>query len=258
METNGRYISVLANPVHEKKCVIGALLIFMDVTEREGRDMLRREFTANVSHELKTPLTGISIAAEMLKSGMVKSEDTNVFSERIYNEAKRLINLVDDIIKLSRLDEGDSRISFEKSDMTAIVRKAIDQLRDDAVKKDIEIAENISCIEMECIPHLVEEMVYNLVSNAVKYTPNGGRVTVELMQDKDNVTLSVTDTGIGIPKSEQERIFERFYRVDRSHTKAVEGTGLGLSIVKHAAIIHNGVIKLDSEEGKGSKFTIIF
>lgn len=257
LEENSRYISVFANPVYEKKKLIGALLILMDVTEKEGRESLRREFTGNVSHELKTPLTSISVAAEMLKSGMVKSEDTKSFTEKIYNEAKRLINLVDDIIKLSRLDEGESKIAFVKTDCAIPVKKAVNELWEAAEKKNIELTAEIESIEMDCIPHLVEELVYNLLSNAIKYTPEGGKVNVRF-ENRDGVVLSVSDTGIGIPKSEQERIFERFYRVDRSHTKTIEGTGLGLSIVKHAALIHNALVKVESEEGKGSTFKVIF
>lgn len=257
LEERGKYISVFANPVYEKKKIIGALLILMDVTEKEGRESLRREFTANVSHELKTPLTSISLAAEMLKSGMVKSEDTVAFSQKIYGEAKRLISLVDDIIKLSRLDESENKLDFKKTDCAPLVKKAVDSLRDEAIKKSIEITENICSVEIKCVPHLIEEIAYNLLSNAVKYTPEGGRVTVELMGGEEPFLL-VSDNGMGIPKNEQERIFERFYRVDRSHGKKVEGTGLGLSIVKHAAIIHNAVIRLESEEGKGSTFKIIF
>lgn len=257
IENRGRYISVIANPVYDQKHVIGALLLMMDVTEKEGREMLRREFTANVSHELKTPLTSVVLAAEMMKNGIVKDNDIQGFSEKIYNEAHRLIVLINDIIKLSRLDEGAGEINFEKTDCAVPVKKAVNAIKEEAEKKNIEIIENIQSVEMECVEHLIEEIAYNLLSNAVKYTPPQGKVTVELVKN-ERVILSVSDTGIGIPKEEQDRIFERFYRVDRSHGKTIEGTGLGLSIVKHGVLIHKGEIKLNSEVGKGSTFSIVF
>lgn len=257
LENGNRYISTFANPVYEQKEVIGVMLLLLDVTEKEGRDSLRREFTANVSHELKTPLTSILAASEMMKTGIVKSEDIPVFTERIYNEAQRLINLVNDIIKLSRLDERDNKNDFEKCECNAIVEKVVSSFKRKAEEKKIELETKIESVEMECIPHLFGEMTENLISNAIKYTPEGGRVEVCLKKG-ENIVLSVRDTGIGIPVSEHERIFERFYRVDRSHAKSIEGTGLGLSIVKHGAIIHNAKIELESAEGEGSCFRIIF
>lgn len=257
LEEKEKFINVFANPVYESGHVIGALLLLMDVTEREGRETLRREFTANVSHELKTPLTSISAAAEMLMSGMVKHEDTKDFSEKIYSEAQRLINLVNDIIKLSKLDEGGNVIDFEEIDGSKVVKLALNAVKDAAKKKNITICEDVDAVKIRCVTSLFEEIAYNLCDNAVKYTPEGGEIKVSFKEKGDSAVLTVSDNGIGIPKAEHERVFERFYRVDKSHATTVSGTGLGLSIVKHAVLMHNGTIKLESEEGKGSTFTVV-
>ncbi|MBQ7875972.1 MAG: histidine kinase [Clostridia bacterium] len=253
----GRFIRVLASPVYDTGHVIGALLILMDVTEREGRDVLRREFTANVSHELKTPLTSISAAAEMILGGMVKDEDIKSFSEKIYCEAQRLISLVNDIIKLSKLDEGGSVIEFEEHSAKQLTEDTVKVLYPLAEAKNITIHREIDDFKLNCIKPLYEEIVYNLMDNAIKYTPEGGNVKISLKHTNDNVILTVEDNGIGISISEQERVFERFYRGDKSHNGKVSGTGLGLSIVKHAVILHKGTIKLESEEGKGSRFIVV-
>ncbi len=253
----GRFIRVLASPVYDTGHVIGALLILMDVTEREGRDVLRREFTANVSHELKTPLTSISAAAEMILSGMVKAEDVKGFSEKIYCEAQRLISLVNDIIKLSKLDEGGSVIEYEEHSAKKLTEDTIKVFYPLAKDKNITIHSEIEDFNLKCIKPLYEEIVYNLMDNAVKYTPEGGMVKINLKKQNGNAVLTVEDNGIGIALSEQDRVFERFYRTDKSHSGKVSGTGLGLSIVKHAVILHKGTIKLESEEGKGSKFTVV-
>ncbi len=254
---DGRFVRVLASPVYDTGHVIGALLILMDVTEREGREVLRREFTANVSHELKTPLTSISAAAEMILGGMVRDEDIKDFSEKIFYEAQRLISLVNDIIKLSKLDEGGSAIEFENCNAKKLTDNAIKGLYPLAEKKNIKIHSEIEDFEIKCIKPLFEEIVYNLMDNAIKYTPEGGKVLISLKPARDGAMLVVEDTGIGISVSEQSRVFERFYRTDKSHSGKVSGTGLGLSIVKHAVILHKGTIKLESEEGKGSKFTVV-
>lgn len=257
LEQDGRFVRVLASPVYDTGHVIGALLILMDVTEREGREVLRREFTANVSHELKTPLTSISAAAEMILGGMVRDEDIKDFSEKIFYEAQRLISLVNDIIKLSKLDEGGSAIEFENCNAKKLTDNAIKGLYPLAEKKNIKIHSEIEDFEIKCIKPLFEEIVYNLMDNAIKYTPEGGKVLISLKPARDGAMLVVEDTGIGISVSEQSRVFERFYRTDKSHSGKVSGTGLGLSIVKHAVILHKGTIKLESEEGKGSKFTVV-
>lgn len=257
LEKEGRYINIAANPVFSSDEVIGSVILLTDVTEKEQREKLRREFTANVSHELKTPLTSISGAAEMMKSGMVRENDMPRFAENIYFEAQRLITLVGDIIKLSRLDEGGT-YSFEDTDCAKLIKNAVGAIEQSARKKNIDITCDIDDIKLYCIPSLFEEMVYNLVDNAVKYTGEGGRVSVSFKAENGGACLAVSDNGIGIPKSEQERIFERFYRVDKSHSKEVGGTGLGLSIVKHGAIVHGASTELESEVGKGSRFTLRF
>lgn len=258
LEKDGRYINVVANPVFSGKKVIGCVILLMDVTEKESRETLRREFTANVSHELKTPLTFISGAAEMMKSGMVKADDIPHFAENIYREAQRLITLVGDIIKLSRLDEGGIYASFEEADCAKLIKNAVGAIEQSARKKSIDMECDIDDIKLYCIPLLFEEMVYNLIDNAVKYTPEGGKVAVSFKEENGGACFTVSDNGMGIPKKEQDRIFERFYRVDKSHSKEIGGTGLGLSIVKHGAIIHGAKIGLESAEGKGSTFILHF
>ncbi len=258
IKKDGRYINVMANPVFSEKNIIGCVIILTDVTEKEERETLRREFTANVSHELKTPLTSISGAAEMMRNGMVKADDIAHFAENIYREAQRLITLVGDIIKLSRLDEGEIYSSFEEADCAKLVKNAVGAIERSASKKSIDIKCDIEDIRLYCIPPLFEEMVCNLTDNAVKYTPEGGEVRVSFKREMGGAYFAVSDNGIGIPKKDRDRIFERFYRIDKSHSKEIGGTGLGLSIVKHGALIHGARIELESAEGKGSTFILHF
>ena len=236
----------------------GAIIIFMDVTEREQREALRREFSANVSHELKTPLTSITGFAELMKEGMVPKEKMQEFSGDIYRESRRLIDLVDDIIQLSRLDEGTANFSKSPVDLYTLSGQVIESLRPVAQKQDITLTLSGQHAVIEGVEQLLQEMVYNLCDNAIKYNISGGSVTVSVWQNGQTVTLSVVDTGIGIPYADQSRVFERFYRVDKSHSKEVGGTGLGLSIVKHAAQSHGAKLELKSDPGRGTAIAVNF
>ena len=241
--------SLIANPVFEDgyDTAIGAVVVILDITEREKRETLRREFTANVSHELKTPLTSISGFAELMKEGDVPTENVIDFSRSIYDEAQRLITLVNDIIKISELDGHN--ISFEKEviDLYELADEIINHLKNEAAKKNITFHLIGGSTEINCVPKILDEMLYNLCDNAIKYNKQNGTVNV-----------IVQDTGIGIPVTHQSRVFERFYRVDKSHSKKAGGTGLGLAIVKHGAIYHNAKISLESTESKGTTITICF
>ena len=249
---------LFANPVITAGHVTGAIIIFMDVTEREQREALRREFSANVSHELKTPLTSITGFAELMKEGMVPKEKMQEFSGDIYRESRRLIDLVDDIIQLSRLDEGTANFSKSPVDLYTLSGQVIESLRPVAQKQDITLTLSGQHAVIEGVEQLLQEMVYNLCDNAIKYNVPGGSVTVNVWRNGQHPCVSVSDTGIGIPQADQERIFERFYRVDKSHSKAVGGTGLGLSIVKHAAQYHGAQLELSSAPGRGTSVTVTF
>lgn len=253
----GKY-QLNASPVITDGKVTGAAVLVFDVTEKEKAEQMRREFTANVSHELKTPLHTISGYAELLANGMVAQEDEAAFSKKIYAEAQRMIRLVEDIIKLSNLDEGATELSREKVDLFEIADKATKSLSAAAEKEGVTIDFRGERADMDGIPQLLTAIVYNLCDNAIKYNKRGGTVFVDVKNADSAVTLSVRDTGIGIPEEQKDRIFERFYRVDKSHSKEVGGTGLGLSIVKHAAKLHNASISLESELGKGTEITVVF
>ena len=250
-----------ADKVEEDE-VVGAVIIILDDTEKEKREQLRREFTSNVSHELKTPLTSISGVAEIMMNGIVKPEDVTGFAQNIYEEAGRLITLIDDIIFLSRLDEGSTEKTIENVSIKDIANQVKERLRVPAKEKEVSI--HIVGEEgfVQGVPTMLEEMLYNLCDNGIKYNEEGGRVTVFIENFYDNgvpkVSVAVEDTGIGIPLKEQERIYERFYRVDKSHSKAVGGTGLGLSIVKHIVQFHHGEIQTESMPGKGTTIRVIF
>ena len=249
---------MIANPVSTDGKVTGAALLVLDVTEKERAEQMRREFTANVSHELKTPLQTISGYAELLANGMVADKDKSAFSEKIYAEAQRMIRLIEDIIKLSNLDEGAVELTRETVDLYATAENTVRSLLPAAKKANVTFSLNGENAEIYGIPQLLTAVVYNLCDNAIKYNKDGGTVFVSVKNNAENIVLSVRDTGIGIPKEQQERIFERFYRVDKSHSKEVGGTGLGLSIVKHAAKLHDAKITLESEVGKGTEITVIF
>ena len=226
--------------------------------EVAGREQMRREFSANVSHELKTPLTSISGFAELMSEGVVTGDKVQEFSRDIYKESQRLIALVDDIIKLSRLDEDAVEPEWENVDLYALSADVLDGLRPVAEKQGIKLKLTGSPNTVSGVYQLISEMVYNLCDNAVKYNTPGGKVTVDVSSKGDEVLLSVADTGIGIPPEHQKRVFERFYRVDKSHSKEIGGTGLGLSIVKHGAQHHGAKVTMESEPGLGTKITVIF
>ncbi|WP_298024303.1 ATP-binding protein [uncultured Dysosmobacter sp.] len=247
---------VLASPVEQDGAVAGAVLLVLDVTEREQREALRREFTANVSHELKTPLTAILGTAEILENGLVKPGDIPHFAGNIRREAQRLIGLVNDIIKLSRLDEGGPTAQWETVDLYRTAEDVLEQLRPAAERKQVTVTLEGGAAPVRGVPQIVEEIVYNLCDNAVAYNRIGGSVAVTVSAGTEGGRIAVSDTGTGIPREARERVFERFYRVDKSHSGG--GTGLGLSIVKHGAAYLGARVELDSEPGRGSTFTVTF
>ncbi len=226
--------------------------------DRDYVERLRREFTANVSHELKTPLHSISGYAELLKNGMVRPDDVPQFSARIYSEAQRMIYLVDDIIKLSHLDEGASDMTRERVDLYTLAENTVNILETEANTAGITMSVKGEHAEITGVIQLLSGIIYNLCDNAIKYNRRNGSVTVEIRNEENKAVLSVSDTGIGIPEDQHDRIFERFYRVDKMRSKEVGGTGLGLSIVKHSAQLHNAEIKLSSIMDEGTTVTVIF
>ena len=258
MERAGRILQLLGDPVLRDGETAGAVLVLLDVTEREQAEQMRREFTANVSHELKTPLTSISGMAEIMKDGLVKQEDVRGFAADIYQESQRLIRLVEDILHLSRLDEGGGGLERQEIDLLDLARTVEDRLQSTAKQHQVELELTGDHAAVQGLPSVVEEMVYNLCDNAIKYNRPGGKASVQVEDGADAVTVTVSDTGIGIPPEDRERVFERFYRVDKSHSKAIGGTGLGLSIVKHGAALHNAQLELDSAPGKGTTVRLRF
>lgn len=226
--------------------------------EKDAVANMRKEFSANVSHELKTPLTSISGYAEIMKNGLVKPEDMKTFSERIYNEASRLITLVEDIMKLSKLDEGAVELEKEEVDFYVLTREICSRLAPQAEKRHVRVEVTGEPVHYLGVRQVLDEMLYNMIENAIKYNKESGLVSVWVGNTLQGIKIIVRDTGIGIPKEEQERIFERFYRVDKSHSKATGGTGLGLSIVKHGALMHGAKIHVESEVNKGTKMELIF
>ena len=250
--------SVIANPVYVNEKIIGAVIVILDITENVKREQLRREFTSNVSHELKTPLTSISGFAEMMMQGGTPENTVVDFSTTIYKAAQRLITLVSDIIKVSELDEGAVAYEQQKVDLYELSKEIITRLTPVAEKRNITlnlIGDHAYVLGAEKI---LDEMIYNLCDNAIKYNKENGVVDVIINTTSDKVNITIRDTGIGIPISEQGRVFERFYRVDKSRSNQVGGTGLGLAIVKHAAAYHDAEITLESTEGKGTSVTVIF
>ena len=247
-----------ASPVRSGGQVTGVVLLMVDVTEKQQLEQQRREFTANVSHELKTPLHAISGYAELLKSGMVAQQDVGGFSDRIYLESQRMIRLVEDILKLSRLDEGSGNYTLEPVDLSSIVAAALPELESVATRRSVTLSYQGEPAMVSGVPHLLTAIATNLISNAIKYNRAEGKVMITVENTPEGAVLTVADTGIGIPEDHRERIFQRFYRVDKSHSKAVGGTGLGLSIVKHAAQIHGAAVELESRENKGTTIKIRF
>ena len=256
LEREDKCYQLLANCVKRDDQVVGAVIAILDVTERESREALRREFTANVSHELKTPLTSISGFAELMKTGTVPPETVPEFAGDIYREAQRLITLVEDIIHLSQLDENLVPMERGQVDLMDVARDVKQRLAPAAEKAGVTLELRGGETKVEGVRQVLDEMVANLVDNAIKYNRSGGSVTVTVGMADGKPRLTVRDTGIGIPAAHQERVFERFYRVDKSHSKEVGGTGLGLSIVKHAAAYHNAAVSLESVEGVGTTVTV--
>ena len=258
LRLDGSDIQVIANPVTRENKTEGAVILLVDVTEKVEREQLRREFSANVSHELKTPLTSISGFAEIMQDGFVKDEDVKVFAGRIYKEAQRLIRLVGDVIRISRLDEGGLPYQWEKLDLYSLTHDIFSTLHEAAEKQEVHMYMEGGSTVLDTVPMIMEEVLYNVCDNAVKYNHRGGEVFVRLKDEGDAVRVNVRDTGIGIPKEDQERIFERFYRVDKSHSREIGGTGLGLSIVKHGVKTLNGRLWLNSEPGQGTEIIMEF
>lgn len=255
-ERDGKCFQLLANPVLHEEKIAGAVVAILDVTEREGREALRREFTANVSHELKTPLTSISGFAELMMNGMVPQETVPEFADDIYKEAQRLITLVEDIIHLSQLDEGLVPAGREPVDLCELSRDILSRLSPAAERAGVSLHLEGEAPVVEGVRYVMDEMICNLADNAVKYNRPGGSVTITTGYSDGKARLTVADTGIGIPAAHQARVFERFYRVDKSHSKEVGGTGLGLSIVKHAAAYLGVEVELESTEGVGTSVTL--
>ena len=255
-DKNGRTYQFDISRIDSDGSAFGAVILLFDITDRENAEKLRREFTANVSHELKTPLQGIIGSAELIESGMVKAGDMPRFVGHIREEAQRLVSLVNDIIRLSQLDEGDS-LPTERVDLLAVAEEAAADLSEAAKARNISLLAEGESVFVFGIKRLLYEVIYNLGENAVKYNVENGNVLISVANEENSAVLTVKDSGIGIAPEHQSRIFERFYRVDKSHSKASGGTGLGLSIVKHAVQRHGGKIELESEPGKGTTIRVI-
>lgn len=253
-----RYLNIYCNPVDVDGKIKGAVAVLLDVTEKHQRDMLRREFSANVSHELKTPLTAILASAEIIEAESTPQETSVHFAGNIKKETNRLITLVNDIIKLSNLDDKSVLMETEDVDLYELAKNVKDTLTPIADNCKVKLELYGEKTMLNGVPTILTEIIYNLADNAIKYNRENGKVTITVAPVNGKATLMVEDNGIGISKNDQSRIFERFYRVDKSHSKEVGGTGLGLSIVKHGIEHHNGKIKLESEINKGTKITVIF
>lgn len=256
-QRNGREYQFDVTRIQSEGRTAGTVLLVFDVTERAFAERNRREFTANVSHELKTPLQGIIGSAELLENGLVKQEDVPRFIGHIRSEAQRLVTLIGDIIRLSQLDEGEP-MPAEPVELLALAREAAESLQSAAADRNVTITVEGEPVELTGVRRLLYEIVFNLCDNAIKYNTDGGRVQVTVTKENKTAAVTVRDTGIGIPPDQQDRVFERFYRVDKSHSKASGGTGLGLSIVKHAVQYHHGAIHLQSEVGKGTEIRVTF
>ena len=254
----GEVVQMIANPVTREQRVVGAVLLLINETEKVEREQLRREFSANVSHELMTPLTAVSGFAEIIRNGMVRQEDVQKFAGRIYDEAQRLIALIEDTIRVSQLDEGETPYDWEDLDVCQIVRDVCGRLKEIADKKNVHFYIDGDKTMLYSVRPILDEIIYNLCDNGIKYNKEDGTVSIHLRDLGKQVEIRVKDNGIGIPAEDQKRVFERFYRVDKSHSKASGGTGLGLSIVKHAVAYHHGTIALKSEVGKGTEIAVRF
>lgn len=249
-------IQFFGNPVIQEGSIQGAVLFVLDITEKYKAEKMRREFSANVSHELKTPLTSISGYAELMQNGMVQPQDISQFAGKIYKEAARLISLVEDIIKISRLDEKDTRTTKELVDLYEISSEIVERLLPVAERNMVTLHLEGSPVKMVAVRGMMLDLIYNLCENGIKYNRQGGKVTISIYEEDQHPVIKVSDTGIGIPSKYQERIFERFYRIDKSHSKQTGGTGLGLSIVKHVVEYQGGYIEVHSTPDEGTEITI--
>lgn len=258
LDYSGRVYQADISPVFTGQEMTGMVVLLFDITDRAQAEQLRREFTGNVSHELKTPLHTISGCSELLQSGDVRPQDTRKFAHVIYSETQRMIALVEDILYISHLDEGAADMHWESVDLTEVVNRVVVQLQPEAMKKQITISVTGHAPRIYAVDRLVESIAHNLIDNAIKYNRDAGSVDVRIESFADDVLLTVEDTGIGIPREDQPRIFERFYRVDKSHSREIGGTGLGLSIVRHAAEILHADVEVSSVPGRGSRFTVSF
>ena len=257
LHVDNEFIHLIANPVTREGSTVGAVLVLMNETEKVQRESLRREFSANVSHELKTPLTSISGYAEIIQGGLVRDEDIRGFAGRIYKEAQRLIQLVEDTIKISQLDEGANPYEWEDVDICQLAKEVCGNLKDVAYKKNVHLFIEGKEVYCRAVRPILEEVLYNLCDNGIKYNRDDGTVSIHIEEEEENVRIVVKDTGIGIPREDISRVFERFYRVDKSHSREIGGTGLGLSIVKHGVTFLGGTVDMISELGKGTEITVI-
>ena len=258
LKTSGGDREIIASPSNTTDTVNGIVVFILDVTERQQLETMRREFTSNVSHELKTPLTTIYGIADMLVNGIVKPEDVGQFGQNIRSEAERLIILINDIVSLSKLDENSVPRDDTGTDLYSLAEEVIERLRHSADEKNIKLCLTGEHIELTGNRTVLDEIIYNLCDNAIKYNRDSGHVEIRVSHIPTKILITVSDDGMGIPPEHISRIFERFYRVDKSHSRQIKGTGLGLSIVKHGVMYHNGNIRVESTVGKGSSFIVEF
>lgn len=258
LELDGRVYQVMCNAIQKSGIIQGLALFLLDITEKQQQEQLRREFTANVSHELRTPLTAISGYAEIMMHGLVASENIQPFAEKIYKETNRLITLIGDIIQLSQLDESAEQFRWEQVNVSQLAEEVALRLQSKAEQNAVAFNVYTEPAMMMGIWQVLQEIVYNLCDNAIKYNKPNGTVKLSVVQSGSNVIIHVADTGIGIAPEDQPRIFERFYRADKSHSRLIGGTGLGLSIVKHGVQLHNGDVQLESKLGQGTAITVRF
>jgi len=258
LEIEDTAVDFVADPILAENTIRGVVVLLRDVTQWQAEEKMHREFTANVSHELRTPLTTISGYAELLKAGLVRAEDVAPFAGKIYDEAQRLIALTENILQLARMDEGGDKLKLEPVRLTPLAQKVAELLEEKAKQYEVTVAVtgDDGCVLGN--PELLHEMLYNLCDNAIKYNKPNGRVELRVRSAGQKVMLDVADTGVGIPREHQGRVFERFYRVDKSHSRATGGTGLGLSIVKNGAAFHKATLELTSEPGKGTTIRLFF
>ena len=257
MELDGRSYQIMSNPIYVSgNDVQGLVLLLLDVTEKQQQEQLRREFTANVSHELRTPLTAISGYAEIMAQGLVPAENMKPFAEKIYKEANRMITLIADIIQLSQLDENSGQFTREPVIMGDLLDEVVQRLQPLAQQKSVTLTAYVEPVTVPGVRQVLQEILYNLCENAIKYNREGGNVKASVVQIGQHAVIKIVDNGIGIPLEEQPRVFERFYRVDKSHSRIIGGTGLGLSIVKHGVQLHHGEIELESQPGRGTTVTV--